>query len=208
MNGDGTEAEPWHGDVNDAVVDDWTDETTTFDRVREIADVTSTPATASEIADRARVSEPTARKHLGTLADTGRITTIETSAGTTYMRSPQLLALQRISAIHREHTKGEIRDAIRDLKQELAELRTSYDVSDVDELAIELGADDDGWRDVARWRQVEQNLEVAQAALSLYDFDPDNSRAAATGGEESSRVGGDSSTNRGALGDTSESSSA
>lgn len=208
MTGDGTEAEPWHGDVNEAVVADWTEETTTFDRVRAVADATSNPETASEIADRAHVSEPTARKHLTTLADSGHLKAIESNAGTTFMRSPQRLALRRISTIHREHTKGEIRDGIRDLKQELSELRGTYDVSDVDELAIELGADDDGWRDVARWRQIEQNLDVAQAALSLYDFDPDNSRATTAGDGESSRASGDSTTDQGALGDSSGTSSA
>lgn len=40
-------------------------------------------------------------------------------------------------------------------------------------------AGDDGWGDVARWRQIKQNLEIAQAALALYGFAPDDSHAAA-----------------------------
>lgn len=177
------ESEPpgelWSGDVNEAVVEDWTDDTTTHDRVRQVVDVTTTPQSAREIADRARVSEPTARKFLETMRENGRVKAISTDSGTRYMRSPQAVALKRISAIHREHSKTELRDAIQGLQDQIASLRDEHGVADVDELALELGAGDDGWRDVARWQQLEENLDVAQAALSLYDFDPDDSQTAA-----------------------------
>jgi DNA-binding transcriptional ArsR family regulator len=189
----------WQGDVNEAAVDDWKADTTTFERVRQIIDVTTEPQTASQIAGRARVSEPTARKHLSALAETGRVKTFTSDAGTRYMRAPQMLAMRRIADIHREHTKAEIREAIRDLKAELQEFRERYDVADVDELTLDLEPGEDGWEDVARWQQVEQSLDIAQAALSLYDFDPDDSRSAAARAsdagsivEERGALGGDS----------------
>jgi DNA-binding transcriptional ArsR family regulator len=186
----------WQGGVNEAAVDDWKAETTTFERVRQVIDVTTEPQAASRIAERARVSDPTARKHLSALAETGRVKTIATDAGTRYMRAPQMLAMRRIADIHREHTKAEIREAIRDLKAELQEFRERYDVDDVDELTLDLEPGEDGWEDVARWQQVEQNLDIAQAALSLYDFDPDDSRSAAARASET----GSSVEERGALG--------
>lgn len=196
-----TDPEPtddrWQGDVNEAVVEDWKADTTTFERVRQIIDVTTDPQTAAEIADRARVSEPTARKHLSALAETGRVKAMSTDDGTRYMRAPQMLAMRRIADIHREHTKDEIREAIRDLKEERRELQERHDADDVDELTIELEPGDDGWADLTRWQQIDQNLEIAQAALALYDFDPDDSRSAAA------RVadGNTAVQSRGALGD-------
>jgi predicted ArsR family transcriptional regulator len=198
----------WEGDVNEATIDEWKEDTTTFDRVRHVIDVTTEPQTASKIADRARVSEPTARKYLSALAETGRVKVVNTDSGARYMRAPQMLAIRRISAIHREHTKTEIRDAIHDLKEELNEFREQYDVTDVDELALELDAGDDGWQDVTRWQQVKQNLEIAQAALSLYDFDPDDSHAAAARVAGSSTVLQDSERTHGALSDDTEQSTA
>jgi len=196
-----TDPEPtddrWRGDVNEAVVEDWTADTTTFERVRQIIDVTTEPRTVGEIADRARVSEPTARKHLSALAETGRVKAIATDDGTRYMRAPQMLAMRRIADIHREHTKAEIREAIRDLREERRDLRERHDADDVDELTLELEPGDDGWGDLTRWQQIEQNLEIAQAALALYDFDPDDSRSAAAQVAEGSAAGQD----RGALGD-------
>ncbi|WP_256288222.1 winged helix-turn-helix domain-containing protein [Halobellus inordinatus] len=187
----------WEGDVNEAAVEDWTADTTTFERVRQIIDVTTEPQSASETAERAHVSEPTARKHLSALAETGRVKTITTKSGTRYMRAPEMLAMRRIADIHREHTKDEIRQAIRDLKEERRDFQDHYDVADVDELTLELEPGDEGWGDLTRWQQVEQNLEIAQAALTLYDFDPDDSRSAAARASD----GRTSARDRGALGD-------
>jgi len=187
----------WEGDVNEAAVKDWTADTTTFERVRQIIDVTTEPQSASEIAERARVSEPTARKHLSALAETGRVKTITTESGTRYMRAPQMLAMRRIADIHREHTKEEIRQAIQDLKEERRDFQDHYDVADVDELTLELEPGNEGWGDLTRWQQVEQNLEIAQAALTLYDFDPDDSRSAAARASDGRTAARD----RGALGD-------
>jgi hypothetical protein len=46
-------------------------------------------------------------------------------------------------------------------------------VSDADDLATELELGDDDWTDVSRWRELEENLDIAKAALNLYEFDPD-----------------------------------
>jgi len=130
--------------VNEAAIEGWKADTTTFDRVRHVSDVTTEPQAVSTIAERAHVSEPTARKYLSILAESGRVKVINTDSGTRYMRAPQMLAMKRIAAIHREHTKNEIRDSIRDLKTELNNFREQYDVADVDELTLELEPGDDG----------------------------------------------------------------
>lgn len=200
--------ELWEGDVNEAAIEEWKADTSTFDRVRHVIDVTTELQAASTIADRAHVSEPTARKHLSALAETGRVKVVNTDSGARYMRAPQMLAMRRISDIHREHTKSEIRDVIHDLKEELNGFREQYDVADVDELALELDPGDDAWQDVARWQQVEQNLDIAQAALSLYDFDPDDSHSAATRVADSSTVVQNSTSERGALRDDTDRSTA
>lgn len=162
----------------------------------------------STIAEGAHVSEPTARKYLSALAETGRVKAVTTDSGTQYMRAPQMLAMRRISAIHREHTRSDIRNAIQDLKEELRDFREQHDVIDVDELALELEPGDDGWQDVTRWQQIKQNLEVAQAALSLSDFDPDDSRSAAARVAASSAVVQDSSREHGTLNNDTEQSGA
>jgi len=112
------------------------------------------------------VSEPTARKHLNSLADVGRANAIEKNSGVRYKRSPTTIAMRRISAIHREHTKVEIQATIEKLEGELADLRDCYGVSEVEAL-VAVADDDDRWADVARWREIEDNLTIARGALSL-----------------------------------------
>lgn len=166
-------APPWEGDVNEAAVEEWVEETTPFERVRDVLDVTTEPQFSKEIAERARVSEPTARKYLSTFAEVGRAEAVPAEQGTKYKRSAQSVAMRRIAAIHREYSKQELTDAIERLRDEIASLREEYGANDPDDLATELESGDEGWHAVARWRTLEENLDVAKAALSLYDFDPD-----------------------------------
>ncbi|WP_226003949.1 winged helix-turn-helix domain-containing protein [Natrinema salinisoli] len=190
-----TEDDPahWDGDVNEAVLEEWLESTAKFERVREVVLSTTTPQYAKEIAERARVSEPTARKHLETLAAAGFAETVATGRGKRYKRSRQTVAMQRIVDIHRELSREELTAGIKDLRARIREYQEEYDASDPDDLAYQLESDaDEGWNAVSAWRAAETDLEVAKAALSLYDFDPD----AGTG------TGGDGdSTDRGSFAD-------
>ncbi|SDQ20415.1 winged helix-turn-helix domain-containing protein [Natronobacterium texcoconense] len=171
----------WEGNVNDAVVDEWKAETSPFDRVKEVLLETTSYQYAKSIAKRARVSEPSARKHLNTLAEAGYADTDDAGKGTRYKRSRETVAMSRIQELHSELTKDELVDGIRDLKSQIRQFQDEYDAIDPDELAVELEADDgDGWTAVSRWRALEENLKLAQAALSLYDFDPDGESGSAS----------------------------
>lgn len=190
----------WEGDVNDAVVEEWTNETTPFDRVKEVLLATTSYRYAGAIADRARVSEPSARKHLRTLAEAGLADREETGRGTRYKRSRETVAMSRIRELHTELTKAELVDGIRELKEELAAYREEYDATEPDDLALELDADDgEGWAAISRWRALEENLKIAQAALSLYDFDPDSERGDGQGESESDDSRGSFAGKRGNL---------
>lgn len=188
--------EPWKGDVNEAVIEEWKEDTTAFDRITTVIDATVEPAFAKEIADRAAVAEPTARRHLKSLAEVGRVAAVSADGGTKYKRSPSTLAMRRISGLHATYSKADLQDAIADLREKLTALRDKHGVSDADDLATELELGDDGWTDVSRWRDLEENLDIAKAALNLYDFDPDGSGKAiaesagsASDGDDQSAVG-------------------
>jgi len=113
------------------------------------------------------------------------VTAVSADGGTKYKRSPSTLAMRRISGLHANYSKADLQDAIADLREKLAALRDEHDVSDADDLATEMDLGDDGWTDVARWRELEENLDIAKAALNLYDFDPDGSGKAIAENAES-----------------------
>lgn len=176
---------PWEGDVNEAVVAEWKEETTAFERITSVVDATTEPAFASAIAERAAVSEPTARRHLKSLGEVGRIDAISAEQGTMYKRSPRTLALRRISGLHQQYSKPELQQGIAELREKLQALREKHGVNDPDDLATTLEAGSDDWADVSRWRSLRENLDVTKAALSLYDFDPDDIGSAAAHVEDS-----------------------
>ena len=178
----------WEGDVNEAVLEEWLESTSKFERVREVAHSTTTPQYAKELAERARVSEPTARKHLETLAAAGFADTVATGRGTRYKRSRQTVAMARISDIHRELSREELTAGIRDLRTEIRAYQEEYDASDPDDLAYQIESDaDEGWTVVSSWQAAANDLEIAKAALALYDFDPDAGSGTEAGGDSADR---------------------
>lgn len=189
MTTDTDPTHPWEGDVNEAVREEWREETTAFERITSVIDATTEPVFASEVAERAAVSEPTARRHLKSLAEVGRIEAVAAERGTKYRRSPSILAMRRISALHRQYSKAELRDGIETLREELDALREEHEANDPDDLVTTLDAGSDDWADVSRWRSLEENLKIAKAALSLYDFDPDDTGSAAVGAEGDTSTG-------------------
>lgn len=164
----------WEGDVNETVLEEWLESTTKFERIREVLLSTTTPQYAKAIAERARTSEPTARKHLETLAETGFAEVVATGRGKQYKRSRQTVAMQRISDIHRELTREELTAGIKKLRAQIREYQDEFDASDPDDLTFQIESDtDEAWGVIGAWRTLENDLEVAKAALALYDFDPD-----------------------------------
>lgn len=168
-------ADHWEGDINEAVIEDWKAETTPFERVQSVVKSTYHPQYAREIGERARVSEPTTRKHLKRLAATGHAEAVETSQGMQYKRSPQAIAIERINELHRELSREELADGIKRLRERINDLQERYDAVGPDDLVLQLedGTDEDAWKAVTEWRSIEEDLDIANAALALYDFDPD-----------------------------------
>ena len=174
---------PWEGDVNEAVAEEWKAETTPFERVREVLLSTTNPQYAKELAERAHVSEPTARKHLQILAETGIAQTESTGRGEQYKRSRQTVAMQRISELHTQLSREELANGIQDLREQVQAYQDEYSATTPDDLALQIeSAETNEWAAVSEWRALEKNLHVAQAALALYDFTPDSGdRTEATG---------------------------
>ena len=164
---------PWTGNVNEAVVEEWKAETSPFERVREVLLTVTTFQYAGPIAEQAAVSESTARKHLTALAEAGFADTDTAGQGTQFKRSRETIAMQRIKELHTALSRAELVSGIHDLKSRIQSYQDQYDVTDPDDLAVTLEPDAEGWGAISDWRAVEEDLKLAQAALSLYDFDPD-----------------------------------
>ncbi|MFC7231544.1 winged helix-turn-helix domain-containing protein [Saliphagus sp. GCM10025308] len=158
--------ETWN-DLNEHVKAEWKAETTPFERVYEIVEQTHDGQSAAEIAERALVSEPTARRHCKALVNTGFAEAEQEGRSTVYKRNADRVLMTRIRELRRETTREELLDGIKRMKREIRRYEDQYDVVSPEELARELDADDgQGWEDLSTWRTTRQNLSIAQAALA------------------------------------------
>lgn len=159
-----------HRDVNDVVQDEWIEETTPFERVYAIVRRVYEPASAAQIADRARVSPTTARKHLRTLESAGEVTTSQDGQTTHYRRSETAIVTEHAQSLLAERTPEEIASGIADLKAQLQGWREEYGVDSPEEFARELDVDDADSSHGAllrEWQTTRRNLALAQAALAI-----------------------------------------
>jgi predicted ArsR family transcriptional regulator len=158
--------ESWD-DINEHVRAEWKAETTPFERVYEIVEQTHEGQSAAEIADRALVSEPTARRHCKALVNTGFAETESEGQTTLYRRNADRILMSRIRELRENTDRDELLDGIRQMKTEIREYEDRYDVVSPEELAQKLDADEtEGWDDLSMWKTTRQNLAVAQASLA------------------------------------------
>ena len=165
-------------DVNQAVRDEWTGETTPYERIREVISRTYTPTDAETLADEACTSPKTARKHLNTLADDGFVAT-ETGANgaTLYRRSAESLVVEQAGDILSQVSTEDLRERIAEMREQLTDFQREYGVESPEELAIDrtnelLDESGDGGGEpddetIRDWKTTRRNLAFANAALSI-----------------------------------------
>ena len=159
-----------HRDINDVVVEDWIEETTPFERVYEIIRRTYDPTSASQIADRARVSPTTARKHLRTLVDAGEVTTLQDGQTMLYRRSETGIVTEHAQSLLAERTPEEIASGVAEMKTQIQDWRDEHGVDSPEELARELDIEDvdsDYGALLRDWQTTRRNLALAQATLAI-----------------------------------------
>jgi hypothetical protein len=156
-------------DVNELVAEEWETETTPGERVRTVMRRTYDPQSVATIADRARTSETTARKHLGVLAEDGFVEAVSLpdERGTWYRRSPRSIVLERaqrlLDSVDIETLSArvtELRETVRGFEEQTGvESPRAAVVADAG-----LNAEA-----TTEWQTARRNLKLARAALALAD---------------------------------------
>lgn len=156
-------------DLNKRVRDEWKSETTPFERIYEVLEQTHSGQSAAEIAERALVSEPTARRHLNSIVSTGFGTTTQDGRTTLYRHNDDRVLMTRIRELRDRASREELLAGIKRMKASIRDFEATYDALSPEELARQLPPEaTDEWEDVTEWKTTRQNLAIAQAALA-YD---------------------------------------
>lgn len=169
MTEHGTGGDETGDDVNERVREEWKAETTPFERVYEVLEGTHEGDSVAEIAERALVSEPTARRHLEALVSTGFAATERDGRTTLYRRDEDRVLMTRIRELRDEANREELLAGIERMKADIRDYEEQYDALSPEELARQLPPEaTEEWNDVTDWKTTRRNLAVAQAALA-YD---------------------------------------
>ncbi|MFW6437356.1 MAG: DUF7342 family protein [Halococcoides sp.] len=169
-------------DVNEAVGAEWESETTPYERIRQVIAQTYAPVSADTVADDARTSPNTARKHLNSLADEGFVETATGEhGGTRYRRSPESLVVEQAADILDRVSTDDLTTRIGEMRARLEEFRSAYGVESPEALAVDRAnrdlsgseaAPEDAPQDIdpddlREWKRLRRNLAFANAALSI-----------------------------------------
>ena len=148
--------------------EDWKRSTTALERVRQVVEQTTDPRTASEFAEEALVSEPTARKHLRSLVEVGTATATEMAGATRYARNEDTLLYRRIRELATEYSRDELIERVQRMKRRIGAFEEEYDAASPEDLATSLEGDvpAEAWEAVSEWQTTERNLHIAQAAIN------------------------------------------
>jgi predicted ArsR family transcriptional regulator len=165
-------------DVNEAVGEEWESETTPYERIRRVVAHTYSPISADTVAEDARTTPKTARKHLNTLADEGFVeTSTGEYGGTRYRRSSESLVVEQAADILDHVSTDELVTRIREMRDRLDEYQSEFGVDSPEELAVdrtnlalaESGTPQDEIdpETLREWQTLRRNLAFANAALSI-----------------------------------------
>ncbi len=165
-------------DVNEAVGEDWATQTTPYERVRAVIRTTYTAVSADTVAEAARTTPKTARKHLENLADEGYVTTEQGEYGAThYRRAPESIVVEQAAELLEQVSTSELVSRIEKMRERLDEFRSEYEADSPEELTVSranrsLSETDGGATEIdpgalQEWQTTRRNLAFANAALSI-----------------------------------------
>jgi predicted transcriptional regulator len=155
-------------DVNQAVREEWKAETDAFERVTQVARETHELTPSAELAERALVVKTTAIKHLKRLAEFGVVKRVSEVDSLYWKRNEFHAAMQRADDLATEYGTAELTDAVREMRGEIDQYRSTYGVDSPEELARTLDSEnEDGWATLQEWRTTAKNLAIAKLALTF-----------------------------------------
>ena len=152
-------------DIDDFAAAEWKTQSTADERIRTVINRTTTPKSASDIADTALVSETKARTTLNKLAEDGIVRGHQTGSGKLYSRDPEWHLLKQIRKLASSDT---LVDQIQRIQQELTAYNSKYDVDGPEELLIsDTELDQNELDDISHWRTAKRELSHLRAAYRL-----------------------------------------
>jgi predicted transcriptional regulator len=145
----------------------WDEGLSVRDRVYETVVQLYEPATAAEVAERARCSEGAAREHLTWFAERGIVESVE-GRPKRYVRNQAYFDWKRANDLRREYTDAELGTRLEELTERERAYRERYGVRTPGEIDVTEEADYDAlhevWSDVSDWKTLRREMRLVERA--------------------------------------------
>ncbi|WP_224333828.1 DUF7342 family protein [Haloprofundus halobius] len=158
---------------SDPGVDAWKEHTSAFDRVRSVAQTVSEPRSVSWIAEKAAVSENTARGHLRRLVEMNVLLTFDRDGRTTYAPDPLHTRHQTLRELLDEYDHEGLIALKESLQTQIETWRGEYGVAAPEELRT-LAADTETAEETATVRRTANDWALTEYRLSIVEEAIDN----------------------------------
>lgn len=158
-----------YADVNEEVRREWKEESDGFERVKDVLLTTSSITSVADIADKALVSEPAARKYLERLDELGPADSFPSTRGVMYKKSDEYYTLRRISELSEKYSKSELWEKKEEMEDELHRFSDEYQrkypsrVESPPEAELEPG--EEHFEKMDRWRMVLENYYIVRSLI-------------------------------------------
>lgn len=153
----------------------WVDETDSFGRVYDVALGVTSSTPYTDIAELAKCSPNTAKKHLERLVEMGIVHVDPDSRPAQYERNDGYLEWQDASRIAGEFTVEEIIDRVRALEKQRAEYETQFETTDPADVSVFDSEDHETIHDrmaaVSDWQGVIRDIRLYELARQLSQND-------------------------------------
>jgi predicted ArsR family transcriptional regulator len=132
------------------------------------------PATASEVADRAGVGVDAAREYLAWFERLGVVTKV-TDSPATYERNQAYLRWRRVQTLQREHTTEELLDHLQTTTDDAEAYAAAFDAATPDDVSITGHAAEtdqsveEVWERLSAWRTARRRIELLERAINAGD---------------------------------------
>jgi sugar-specific transcriptional regulator TrmB len=147
--------------------DRWDEGLSVRDRVYETVVQLYEPATAAEVADRARCSEGAAREHLTWFTERGIVEAVE-GRPKRYVRNQAYFDWKRANDLRREYTDAELGTRLEELTEQERAYRERYGVESPHEIDVTEAADYDAlhdvWTAVSDWKTLRREMRLVERA--------------------------------------------
>lgn len=147
----------------------WKAHTSSFDRVQSVALTVSEPRTAGWIADEALVAENTARRHLERLADLDVLTADGDGGAVTYYPDPVFVRTREVRALVDEHDRDGLAELAAELTADVEAWREEFDADRPDEVRAQAADESISAEEARTRRRVASDWDHARYRLSLVE---------------------------------------